>query len=78
MFRRKKEKIISSLSEPLKDTEDWNGFRLFFLGENEYDVEVSEVKQIDFDNVKRQLLDGKSVFMKSMSRKNYYKPENES
>lgn len=77
MFRHKKERKISSIAEMLKDNEEWKGFRLFFLGENEYDVEVSEVKQIDFDIVKRQLLDGKSVFMKSMSRKNYYGPERE-
>lgn len=74
MFRNKKEKIISPL-ERLKDNEDWKGFRLFFLGENEYDVEVSEVQQIDFDTVKMHLLDGKSVFMHAMSKRNLSEQE---
>lgn len=43
-------------------------FRLFLLGEQECDVEVSEVRQIDFDYLKRQLEGGKSVFMTAISR----------
>jgi hypothetical protein len=39
------------------------GFRLFILGKHECDVEVLDVKQIDFDKVKKRLEDGKSVFM---------------
>lgn len=39
------------------------GFRLFILGKHECDVEVFDVKRIDFDKVKKRLEDGKSVFM---------------
>lgn len=39
------------------------GFRLFILGKHECDVEVFDVKKIDFDKVKKRLEDGKSVFM---------------
>ena len=55
--------MIVPLEERLNDIKDCIGFRIFFLGEQECDVEVSEVKQIDFDNVKRRLKNGKSVFM---------------
>lgn len=60
---KKEEKVIVPLEERLNDIKDCIGFRIFFLGEQECDVEVSEVKQIDFDNVKRRLKNGKSVFM---------------
>ena len=68
MKMKKEEKTIMPLEERLNDNQDCIGFRIFFLGEQECDVEVSEVKQIDFDNVKRRLKDGKSVFMTAISR----------
>ncbi|MEJ2242175.1 MAG: hypothetical protein P8Y18_08545 [Candidatus Bathyarchaeota archaeon] len=46
------------------------GFRLFVLGKNEYDVEVFEVKKIDFNKVKKRLEDGKSVFMTTIPEVN--------
>jgi hypothetical protein len=39
------------------------GFRVFFIGNGDYDVEVSEVHEIDFADVKRRLEDGKSIFI---------------
>jgi len=39
------------------------GFRLFFIGNQDSDVEVLEVDKIDFENVKRRLELGESVFM---------------
>jgi len=39
------------------------GFRLFFLGKKDLDMEVMEVEKIDFENVKRRLELGESVFM---------------
>jgi len=65
---KKEEKVFVPLEGRLNDSEDCIGFRIFFLREQECDVEVSEVKQIDFDNVKRRLKDGKSVFMTAISR----------
>ena len=46
------------------------GFRLFFLGKEELDVEVIEVNKIDFDDLKRQLKNGKSVFMTTVPERN--------
>jgi hypothetical protein len=47
-----------------------NGFRLFILGKHECDVEVFDVKKIDFDNVKKRLEDGKSVFLTTIPEVN--------
>ena len=38
-------------------------FRLFFLGKREDDVEVFDVEDIDFQNVKERLDNGKSIFI---------------
>ena len=46
------------------------GFRLFFLGKEDVDVEVIEVNKIDFDDLKRQLKNGKSVFMTTLHKRN--------
>jgi hypothetical protein len=45
---------------------------LIFLGEDELDVEVSEVNQIDYDAVKNRLLaqPENSVFITTISGKN--------
>jgi len=49
---------------------DHLGFRLFFLGKEDVDVEVIEVNKIDFDDLKRQLKNGKSVFMTTVPARN--------
>ena len=46
------------------------GFRLFFLGKEDIDVEVIEVNKIDFDYLKKQLTNGKSVFMTTVPKRN--------
>lgn len=65
-------KKIMSQEDIQQDNIEWKGFRLFFLGDNELDVEVSEVKQIDFDAVKRKLLayPGNSVFITTVHGRN--------
>lgn len=45
------------------------GFRLFFVGNEDYDVEVVEVDEIDFDDVKRRLEGGESIFMSGIQRR---------
>jgi hypothetical protein len=39
------------------------GFRIFFLGNEEGDVEVMEVDEVDFENIKRRLENGESIFL---------------
>jgi hypothetical protein len=39
------------------------GFRLFFLGNEDWDVEVMEVEEIDFEGIKSRLKFGESVFI---------------
>jgi hypothetical protein len=53
---------------PSQETETKNqnkkrGFRLFFLGKKDSEVEVFEVEKIDFENVKKRLKYGESVFL---------------
>jgi len=57
------EKILGRNQENLK-------FRLFFLGKEDFDVEVIEVNKIDFDDLKRQIKNGKSVFMTTVNARN--------
>jgi hypothetical protein len=42
------------------------GFRLFFLGSEDWDVEVMEVEELDFENIKRRLENGESVFISAI------------
>jgi len=42
-------------------------FRLFFLGKEDFDVEILEVNKIDFDDLERQLQNGKSVFVTTLA-----------
>jgi hypothetical protein len=58
-------KKVVSLDDSQKDNVGCRGFRLFFLGEHECDVEITEVKQIDYNDVKKRLLarQGNSVFI---------------
>lgn len=58
-------KKFVSLDNSLKENVGCKGFRVFFLGEHECDVEITEVKQIDYDDVKGRLLasPGNSVFI---------------
>ena len=42
-------KKFVSLDNSIKDNVGCKGFRLFFLGEHECDVEITEVKQIDYN-----------------------------
>jgi hypothetical protein len=42
------------------------------MGKSECDVEVVEVKHIDFENVKKRLKDGKSVFMTPIPEENQF------
>ena len=46
------------------------GFRLFFLGKEDVDVKVIEVKKIDVDHLKKQLKKGKSVFLTKLPKRN--------
>ena len=49
---------------PIKSNEQNLVFQLFFLLNNEnQDIEVVEVKEIDFTEVKKRLEKGKSVFI---------------
>jgi len=38
-------------------------FRLFYLGEEDDKVEIEEVKEIDFIEIKKRLYNGESVFI---------------
>jgi hypothetical protein len=51
-----------------KNAEEKLGFRLFFIGNEDYDVEVVEVDEIDFADVKRRLEGGESIFMSGIQR----------
>jgi hypothetical protein len=42
------------------------GFRLFCLGDEDWDVEVMEVDEIDFEELKRRLKGGKSIFISAI------------
>ena len=42
------------------------GFRLFCLGDEDWDVKVIEVDEIDFEEVKSWLEGGKSVFISAI------------
>jgi hypothetical protein len=44
------------------------GFRLFFVGNKDWDVEVAEVDEIDFADVKRRLECGESIFIARIQR----------
>jgi hypothetical protein len=61
----KKIKKFVSLDNSLEDKVGCKGYRLFFLGEHECDVEITEVKQINYNDVKKRLLasPGNSVFI---------------
>ena len=61
-----KDQIIKSKNKQF----NFLGFRLFILGKHECDVEVFDVKKIDFDKVKKRLEDGKSVFMTTIPEVN--------
>ncbi|MBT8171250.1 hypothetical protein KJN74_00055 [Candidatus Bathyarchaeota archaeon] len=42
-------------------------FRLFFIGNEENDVEVVEVNDLDFKSMKRRLRCGKNVFISGVN-----------
>ena len=62
--------IIKSLKNVLRNNKEILGFRLFFLGKEDLDVEVIEVNKIDFNNLEKQLKTGKSVFMTTIPEAN--------
>lgn len=62
--------IIKALENQIENKKKSQGFRLFFLGKNECDVEVFEVKKIDFKNIKKRLDNGDSIFMTAIAEVN--------
>jgi hypothetical protein len=64
-----------------ENVEEKLGFRIFFIGNGDYDVEVVEVHEIDFADVKRRLEDGESLFISSIQpqekKPDLFKPEQE-
>lgn len=50
-------------SELQREIGDKAIFRIFFLGKENEEVEVMEVAKIDFEDVKRRLENGESVFI---------------
>lgn len=42
------------------------GYRIFFLGEGDYDVEVFETRELDFDEIEHRLQNGQSIFIDSI------------
>ena len=71
LFKRRETEI--TLTTKTNETEP-RGFRLIFLGKEEEDVEVLEVNEIDFADVKKRLEGGKSIFMATIQPPTY-KPE---
>ncbi len=68
--RNKRGLTIKPLKNVLGNNTEFFGFRLFFLGKEDLDVEVIEVNEIDFNDLKRQLKNGKSVFMTAIPEAN--------
>ena len=44
-----------------------SGFRLFFLGDKENDIEIIEVQDIDLEKMKKRLKKGKFFFISKMN-----------
>ena len=44
-----------------------SGFRLFFLGDKETDIEIIEVQDIDVEKMKKRLKNGKNIFISKMN-----------
>ena len=42
-------------------------YRLFFIGNNEDDVEVLEVNELDFNKMKKRLECGKDIFISEIN-----------
>ena len=47
----------------LRNTPEKFRYRLFFIGDEDNDVEVVEVNEIDFETMKRRLKCGKNIFI---------------
>ena len=67
---KRREIPIKLLKYFLGKNKEPSGFRLFFLGKEDLDVEIVEVNKIDFDDLERQLQNGKSVFVTTLPEMN--------
>ena len=76
-----KEYATKEFKTVTENVEEKLGFRIFFIGNGDYDVEVVEVHEIDFADVKRRLEDGESVFISGIQpqekKPELFEPEHE-
>ena len=63
LMRQEQEIEDKNFKKVTPDQKKTLGFRLFFIGNEDSDVEVLEVEKIDFEKVKKRLELGESVFM---------------
>jgi hypothetical protein len=69
LLRRKSQEAEAETKSFKTETANENknlGFRLFCLGDEEWDIEVMEVDEVDFEEVKRRLEGGKSIFISAI------------
>ena len=63
LLRREDQASNNNAVRNQKETKLQLGFRIFSLGTDEADVKVNEVNEIDFDDIKRRLKSGESIFI---------------
>jgi len=51
----------------IKNTPEKLRYRLFFLGDEDNDIEVIEVNDLDFEIMKRRLKCGKNIFISGIN-----------
>ena len=51
----------------IENTPETIQYRLFFIGDEDTDVEVMEVNNLDFEIVKRRLKSGKNIFISGIN-----------
>ena len=51
----------------ITNTPEKHQYRLFFLGDEDNDVEVIEVNELDFEIMKRRLKSGKNIFISGIN-----------
>jgi hypothetical protein len=75
LLREKDQKAEEAIVKSKRNSIKLLGYRLFFIGQEDLEIEVMETNHLDIEEIEHRLKSGESVFIDSIAPAKIVKPE---